>query len=229
MISHLLEIRRRLLRISIVFFVFFMILAIFANTLFETLMLPLFRHALPHAHLIATNMTSPFFAPLQLAWNVTLLLVVPYALMELWQFIAPGLYPHEKHPIRQYIGLSVLLFLCGMVFCFYVVLPMLFHFFSATLPDSVQLMPDIMHLIEFVTSMLLRFGVCFQLPLLCIIGVRLQWFTPDQLCLYRPYAIVAAFILGMILTPPDVLSQLTMAIPLWGLYELGILLSRRTA
>lgn len=225
MISHLLELRRRTILTLIWFSVFFLLFFFLADDLFYLLVKPLVR-ILPDQHgLVATQITSPVFTPLKLAGNTAALLTAPFALFHLWRFIRPGLYQHEQNHLRGTIILSLLLFTTGVMFCFYLVLPFMFQFFSHALPKDVLFMPDMAYVIDFITHMLLLFGFCFQVPLICLLLVRFQVIDVIVLKKIRPYVIVGAFILGMLLTPPDVFSQVILALPLCLLYELGIVLA----
>lgn len=224
MLNQLLEIRQRALIVLSVFVVLFILCFFYANTLFHVLVSPLLR-ALPRPHsLIATQVTASVLIPLHLAAMTAMIGSTPVALFHFWRFLMPALYPHERYQLRRMIGLSLALFALGLLFCFYVVLPFMFQFFMNVAPSDVKMMPDMSYAVDFITKMLFLFGACFQIPLFCLVLVRLQWLDVSRLRAIRPYIIVMAFILGMLLTPPDVFSQIMLAIPLCLLYELGILL-----
>lgn len=225
MLNYLLELRRRALHVILFFSVFFLIFFFFANNLFSALVKPLLVALNTNDSLIATQITSPVFTPIKLAADAAMLCTAPFALLQLWQFIAPGLYRHERYNLRIAIVVSLSLFLLGMLFCFYIVLPFMFHFFAKTVPSGVRLLPDMAYALDFITRMLLLFGLSFQVPLLCVTLVYLGWVELSVLKKIRPYVIVAAFTIGMVLTPPDVLSQVLLAVPLCLLYELGIILA----
>jgi len=226
MINHLIELRQRAILILICFAIFFGVFFFFANDLFHIFVSPLLR-ALPTGNaLIATQITSPVLTPVALAANIALLCTAPYALWHMWRFIAPGLYTKERSIIKEIIITSLILFCLGILFCFYLILPFMFEFFAQAVPKDVKIMPDMANAIDFITRMLLLFGLCFQIPLICQTLVRIQWITIELLCQIRPYIIVAAFTIGMLFTPPDVMSQVMLAVPLCLLYELGILLAR---
>lgn len=225
MLSHLLELRQRILIILCVFSGFFILFFLFSDELFHLLVKPLLAELPGKTPLIATQITSPVLIPIMLAANTAMLFTAPIVLLQLWHFIAPGLYQHERSPIKNMVISSLVLFLAGIVFCFYFILPFMFQFFTKTLPPGVKMMPDISSALHFTTYMLLLFGFCFQVPLICVALVRLQWIDITLLRQIRPYVIVTAFILGMLLTPPDVLSQIMLAVPLCLLYEIGILLA----
>jgi len=226
MLESLLELRKRLLRCLVWFFLCFALCFYYANPLYLMVVQPLLVRLPERAHLIATNVTSTILTPLQLAIHMALLLSIPMLLWQIWAFVAPGLYRWEKRPLQQGIVLSLALFICGVAFGYYVALPLLFSFFIQALPQGVQLLPDISQTLDFILWMLAVFGVSFQVPLVCALLVRIRLVTIEQLILIRPYIIVLAFILGMLLTPPDVLSQVILAVPLYLLYELGIGLAR---
>lgn len=225
MLDHLLEFRRRALQVAFFFAGFFLLFFFFANHLFHTLMLPLIKALPQQSSLIATEITSPVLTPIKLAVDAAILCTTPLALLHLWRFAAPGLYRHERAHLRGLLICSLILFGLGVLFCFYVVLPFMFQFFVNTLPSQVKLMPDIARALSFVTRMLVLFGLCFQVPLICMSLVHWGWVDLYVLKRVRPYVIVAAFILGMLLTPPDVLSQIMLALPLCLLYELGLILA----
>lgn len=225
MLSHLLELRQRILIILCVFSGFFILFFLFSDELFHLFVTPLLAELPGKTPLIATQITSPVLIPITLAANTAMLFTAPIVLLQLWHFIAPGLYRHERSPIKNMVISSLVLFLAGIVFCYYFILPFMFQFFTKALPPGVKMMPDISSALHFTTYMLLLFGFCFQVPLICVVLVRLQWIDITLLRQIRPYVIVTAFILGMLLTPPDVLSQIMLALPLCLLYEIGILLA----
>lgn len=226
MLTHLLELRRRTLHTLCFFSVTFLILFFYSDELFHIFMRPLLS-VIPHQDgLIATHLTSPLVTPLKLAAHAALLLSTPFALYHFWCFISPGLYNYEKKQMGIALCLSILLFFLGLVFCFYLILPFMFHFIAQAVPAGVRYMPDIVYALDCITGMLLLFGLCFQVPLIMWLSVQFKLVHINTLTDIRPYVIVAAFIIGMLLTPPDVLSQLMLALPLWALYELGLLMIR---
>lgn len=224
MLNHLIELRRRILRIVILFTGLFLLFFCYANNLFQTMVSPLIAVLPVQGTLIATQITSPLLTPVSLAADIALLCTLPFALVQLWLFMAPGLYRHEKQPIFAAMIGSFILFCVGMLFCFFVVLPFMFQFFAEAVPKGVKLMPDMRDAIDFITRMLMLFGLCFQLPLLCLGLVRLGWADLVGLKQARSYVIVGSFVVGMLLTPPDVFSQVMLALPLCLLYETGLLL-----
>lgn len=225
MLNHLIELRRRCLYTLIYFGLFFGLFFFLANDLLYVLIKPLLNTLAPQQSLIATHITSPLFTPLKLAADAALLLSAPIALFHLWRFVSPGLYLQERRILQHALILSLILFTAGLLFCFYLVLPLMFYCFTHALPKEVYYLPDITSTVGFITQMLVLFGFCFQVPLLCWLLVRLNIISLTNLKKIRPYIIVAAFILGMILTPPDVPSQIMLALPLCLLYEVGIVLA----
>ncbi|HBI22381.1 MAG TPA: twin-arginine translocase subunit TatC [Legionella sp.] len=226
MLPHLLECRHRLLLIFGLFAVLFMAFFCISESLFQALIRPLLQVLPTGDTLIATHITTALLTPIQLAADVALLSTTPYALWHAWQFAAPGLYRKERKRLRTTIVVSLVLFFLGLLFCFYWVLPCMFAFFAHAVPTGVRLMPDMGYAIDFITRMLLTFGLCFQVPLLCMLSVHVKCVDIRTLNSIRPYIYVLAFTLGMILTPPDVLSQIMLALPLCLLYEVGIGLAR---
>lgn len=225
MLKHLLELRRRGLQTLICFVTLFCIFFFLANHLFQALVSPLLKTLSTNDSLIATQVTAPVFTPLKLAADAAMLLCAPFALFQFWRFISPGLYKNEQSILRIALILSLILFLAGILFCFYFVLPFMFQFFAHSLPQGVRYMPDMAYALDFITRMLMTFGFCFQVPLICFVLVRLKIIDVITLKNIRPYVIVGAFIIGMLLTPPDVFSQIMLAVPLCVLYEIGIILS----
>lgn len=229
MLEHLLELRTRLITVILIFTAFFLLFFYFSNPLFVFVVSPLLSALPAGSGLIATRVTAPVFTPLNLAANCALLSTVPLALQQMWGFMAPGLYSDERRTLRGVLIFSSALFVAGILFCFYLVLPFMCQFFIQALPSGVTMMPDMTSALDFITHMLLIFGLCFQVPLICLMLVRMQWCRAETLKLVRPYVTVGAFIAGMLLTPPDVLSQIMLAVPLCLLYELGIVLANRCA
>lgn len=226
MLEYLLEIRKRLIHSLVVFFLLFLLCFCGADSLYHFLFMPL-MNALPHdSSIIATSVTSLVFTPLQLAFHTAFLLSMPLILWHIWRFVAPGLYSHEKKVFRQLVIASLGLFLLGVMFAYAVVLPFMYQFFIAMCPVGVQPMPDIHQTMAFSVKMLLLFGLSFQVPVLCVCLLRIKLLNLAQMRAARPYVIIAAFIVGMLLTPPDVLSQCILAIPICLLYELGLFWGR---
>lgn len=226
LIQHLLELRRRLLKSLAVIAILFLGLIYFANDLYHLLALPLLEQ-MPHGgQMIATDVTTPFVIPMKLTLYVALFASIPYMLYQLWAYVAPGLYQHERRLVLPLVVGSAVLFYAGMAFAYFVVCPLLFTFFATIAPQGVTMATDIASYLSFILGMFFAFGLAFEVPvalcLLCWSGVT----SPEQLARQRPYFIVAAFVVAMFLTPPDVLSQTMLAIPLCLLFEVGILLGR---
>lgn len=226
LISHLVELRNRLLRCVICIAVIFVGLVYFSNDIYHFVASPLTEVMPKGATMIATNIQTPFFTPIKLTAIVSVFISVPYLLYQIWAFVAPALYQHEKRMIYPLLFSSTILFYCGVAFAYYVVFPFVFGFFTQTAPEGVAIATDISSYLDFALALFLAFGVCFEVPiaiiLLCWTGVT----TVKALAEKRPYIIVAAFFIGMILTPPDVFSQTLLAVPMWLLFELGLLVAR---
>lgn len=225
MLHYLLELRQRTLYVVLWFSALFVIFFFIAGDLYHVLVYPLSHLLSQQQSLIATNITSPVLTPINVAMDTALFLSIPFALYQLWRFISPGLYAQERHRIRGLMNISIGLFIMGVVFCYYLVLPLMFQLFISALPKQVRLMPDMASTVEFITHMLILFGLCFQIPVVCVLAICMRWASIHTLKKIRPYMIVLAFILGMLLTPPDVLSQIMLAIPLCLLYELGLIMA----
>jgi sec-independent protein translocase protein TatC len=225
MLSHLLELRRRLIYIFCLYVALFAVFYYFSESVFNVLMMPLLQALPEKGGLIASEITSPLLTPLKLGANCAFIISFPFALYQMWRFLSPGLYSREKETLRFTILLSILLFLAGALFCFYFVLPYMMQFFANSVPANVRYFPDMTNTLDFITRMLIIFGLCFQVPLLCYFCVRINLLELKTLKNIRPYIIVGAFVVGMLLTPPDVISQIMLAIPLCLLYELGIVLA----
>ncbi|NBS16569.1 MAG: twin-arginine translocase subunit TatC [Gammaproteobacteria bacterium] len=225
-IAHLVELRDRLIRSIVVVGLLFGGLSFWANDLYALLAGPLTRHLPPGAQMIAIGVASPFLAPLKLTLFVALVLGVPYLLYQAWAFIAPGLYQHEKKLALPLLVASIVLFYGGMAFAYFVVFPLIFQFMVMTAPKGVAVMTDINQYMDFVLTLFIAFGVSFQVPIATILLVVSGLVTRESIADKRPYAIVFAFVIGAVLTPPDVVSQTLMAVPIWILFELGLIFSR---
>ncbi|EFX90981.1 twin arginine-targeting protein translocase TatC [Actinobacillus ureae ATCC 25976] len=226
LISHLVELRNRLLRSFICVLVVFCALVYWANDIYTLLATPLTENLPAGATMIATNVATPFFTPIKLTGVVAVFLSVPFILYQIWAFVAPALYKHEKRLIYPLLVSSTLLFYLGVAFAYYVVFPLVFGFLTSTAPEGVQMATDISSYLDFVLTIFLAFGICFEVPvaiiLLCWSGVT----SANELREKRPYIIVAAFAIGMLLTPPDIFSQTLLAIPMCLLFEVGLFFSR---
>jgi sec-independent protein translocase protein TatC len=224
-ISHLIELRDRLLHALIAIGVAFVPCFVFARDLYTLLATPLIAKLPAGSQMIATDVTGAFFVPLKVAMMVAFLIALPYVLYQVWAFIAPGLYQNEKKLAIPLIVTSTLLFFVGMAFAYFAVFPMVFKFVVAYTPVGVAMMTDINHYLSFVLSLFLAFGVTFETPVAVIILVRMGIVTVEKLREIRPYVVVGAFVIGAIFTPPDIVSQFMLAIPIWILYEVGIVLA----
>jgi sec-independent protein translocase protein TatC len=224
-IAHLIELRTRLLHSIIALMVVFIALFPWAKNLYSWLAHPLLAKLPKGAQMIATDVTTPFFVPLKVAMMTAFLIALPYILYQLWRFIAPGLYAHEKRLVWPLILASTVLFFCGMAFAYFIVFPVVFGFITASAPQGVAVMTDIDKYLSFVLGMFMAFGVTFQVPIIVILLVRMGWVTVAQLREVRRYVIVGAFVVGAIFTPPDAVSQFMLAMPLWLLYEAGIVVA----
>lgn len=226
LITHLVELRNRLLRAVICVLVVFAVLVYWANDIYNLLASPLTERLPEGATMIATNVATPFFTPIKLTIIVAVFLSVPYILYQIWAFVAPALYKQEKRLVYPLMVSSTLLFYLGVAFAYYVVFPLVFGFLTSTAPEGVTMATDISSYLDFVLTIFLAFGICFEVPvaiiLLCWAGIT----TPQDLTAKRPYIIVAAFVIGMFLTPPDIFSQTLLAIPMIILFELGVLVAR---
>src|SRR5512137_3012552 len=225
-ISHLIELRDRLLRAIIAVVVILLCLFPFAKDIYALLAAPLIKVLPVGATMIATDVTGTFLVPLKVTLMAAFLIALPYVLWQMWAFVAPGLYHHEKKLAVPVLVSSFLFFLIGMSFAYFFVFPVAFGFFAGYTPVGVQMMTDIDKYLSFVLTMFIAFGITFETPVIVIVLVRLRIVTLAKLRAIRSYVIVGAFVVGAIFTPPDVVSQLLLAVPLWLLYELGLLLAR---
>lgn len=223
--SHLLELRNRLLKIVAGIFVVMLALFPFANDIYQFLASPLL-HALPEGgQMIATEVTTPFFVPLKVVMLSAFILSSPYTLYQVWAFIAPGLYANERHLVAPLVIASVLLFLCGMAFAYFLVFPVVFGFITSTAPEGVAVMTDIGKYLDFTILLFIAFSLAFETPIAVVLMVAAGMVSVVALKQARSYVIVGAFIVGAIITPPDIISQFMLAIPMWVLYEVGILVA----
>lgn len=223
LIEHLLELRSRLLKSVAAVVLVFIALAPWAQEVYTLLAQPLMKHLPEGSSMIAIDVASPFFTPYKLTLVLAFFLAIPYVLYQAWAFVAPGLYRHEKRLALPLLVFSVLLFYLGAAFAYFVVLPILFQFMTRFAPEGVRVMTDISRYLDFVLTLFFAFGVAFEVPILTILLVWAGLVERETLKKMRPYVIVAAFVVGMFLTPPDVISQTLLAVPMWLLYELGVL------
>ncbi|PTU31418.1 twin-arginine translocase subunit TatC [Stenotrophobium rhamnosiphilum] len=226
LISHLLELRTRLVRIFAGIFVCFLPLAYFRNEIYTWVAQPLLRLMPEGSSMIATEVAAPFFAPIKLAGVLAFAVAIPWILFQIWAFVAPGLYKNEKRLVGPLLTSSTLLFYSGVAFAYYLVLPSVFHFLVNVAPEGVAVMTDINKYLDFIMSLFLAFGLAFETPVAIVLLVRTGFVTPKQLAARRDYVLVGIFVVAAVVTPPDVLSQTLLAVPAYLLYELGILVSR---
>ncbi len=224
--AHLIELRDRVLRIVVVVIAIFLVLFFFANDLYHIVAAPLLSKLPEGSTMIATGVAAPFLTPFKLSLVASIFLAIPYIFYQFWSFVAPGLYNHEKRLALPLIASSVVLFYAGILFSFYVVFPLMFAFFTATTPEGVAMMTDISQYLDFILKMFFAFGVAFEVPIFTIVLTITGVTDADKLAEKRPYVIVGSFVIGMLLTPPDIVSQTLLAIPIWLLFELGIVFSR---
>lgn len=228
-VQHLLELRDRLLKIIASIALFLLVLMPFANELFHLLSEPLLAKLPEGTQMIAIEVASTFLIPFKLTLMLSVFLSMPVILYHLWAFVAPGLYENEKSMVMPLMVSSTTLFYLGMIFAYYVVFPLIFGFMVGTTPEGVEMSTDISKYLDFVLKLLFAFGVAFQVPIATILLVRVGVVTPESLADKRPYIIVGAFIIGMLMTPPDMISQTLLALPIWLLFELGLFISRSMA
>lgn len=226
MLNYLIEIRKRTIYVLIFFSIFFAIFFGISSDLFHILILPLLKELPPKYGLVVTQISTPLFTPIKLAMDCALLVTFPFLLFHVWRFISPALYKNEAYSVKILIFSSLVLCFLGVLFCYFFVLPFTFKFMVKLVPDSVILLPDMGFTVDFITRMLTVFGLCFQLPLVILLLVQFGLLSMVSLKAIRPYFIVFAFILGMLLTPPDVFSQIMLAIPLLAIYELSICIAK---
>jgi sec-independent protein translocase protein TatC len=225
LLSHLVELRGRLLKIAAAVVLVFVALLPFARRIFSLVSEPL-REILPGQQMIATEVASPLLTPFKLTFFVALFIAMPIILYQVWAFVAPGLYKKEKRFAFPLLATSILLFYLGVTFAYYVVFPLMFGFFTAVAPEGVEVMTDISHFLSFITMIVLAFGLAFEVPVATVLLVWAGLTNVDKLSKARPYVFLGAFIVGMFLTPPDVISQTLLAVPVYLLYECGIIMSR---
>jgi sec-independent protein translocase protein TatC len=225
-ISHLIELRNRLLKVILFVLAIFLALSTYANQIYSILAGPLMKHMPKNSTMIAIDVASPFFTPFKLALVVSVFISIPVILYQFWAFVAPGLYKREKKMILPLLIASSLLFYLGAAFAYFVVFPIIFGFLTAAAPTGVAVMTDITKYLDFVLTLFFAFGVCFEVPIFTIVLVWTGLVTPSDLADKRPYVIVGAFIIGAFLTPPDAISQTLLAVPMWLLFEAGLFFSR---
>ena len=226
LMDHLIELRDRLLHMVLAILIVFVALFAFSEDIFTVAAEPLLNLMPEGTSMIATGVTSPFLVPFKLVLLLSVLLTIPYLLHQIWAFIAPGLYHHEKRLATPLLISSVILFYCGIAFAYFVIFPILFGFFIGIAPEGVAVMTDIGQYLDFIIAIFLAFGIAFEVPVATFLLIAAGVTSFDKLASKRPYIIIGAFVVGMLLTPPDVISQSLLAIPIWLLFELGLIASR---
>jgi len=226
LITHLVELRDRLLRGVIAVLMLTAVLLPFSNDLYHFLSEPLLKHLPETSTMIATEVASPFLIPFKLTLSTAILLAIPVLLYQLWAFIAPGLYDNERKLIFPLLLASTVLFFLGIIFAYYAVFPLIFGFLTQAAPEGVAVMTDISSYLDFVLKLFFAFGLAFEVPIVTLLLIWTGVSTVESLAEKRPYIIVGAFVIGMLLTPPDIISQTLLAVPVWLLFELGLLCSR---
>lgn len=226
LVAHLTELRDRLLRALLAVLVVFICLFPFANEIYSFISEPLRALLPPGSSMIATEVASPFLTPFKLTLVMAIFLAVPVILYQLWAFVAPGMYREEKRIAFPLLASSVVLFYAGAAFAYFVVFPLIFAFFTSIGPTDVAVMTDINRYLDFVLKLFFAFGLAFEIPIAAVILIWSGITTPEALAQKRPYVIVGCFVFGMLLTPPDVISQSLLAIPMWMLFEVGVFFGR---
>ncbi|WP_419812474.1 twin-arginine translocase subunit TatC [Bacterioplanoides sp.] len=226
LVSHLIELRNRLLKSVLLVLALFLSMFYFANDLYLIMVEPL-SNLLPNTgDMIATGVASPFLVPFKMTMVLAILLAIPFILYQIWSFIAPGLYQHEKKFGIPLLISSIILFYAGIAFAYFVVLPLVFGFFTATGPDGVSFLPDIANILNFILKIFFAFGIAFEIPIATFLMVLTGMTTVQSLSEKRPYIFLGCFVVGMLVTPPDVISQTVLALPMYSLFEIGVLFSR---
>lgn len=225
LLSHLIELRSRLLKIAAAVVIVFVVLLPWSRDIFALVSAPL-REVLPGNAMIATAVASPLLTPFKLTFFVALFIAMPIVLYQVWAFVAPGLYKKEKNFAVPLLASSIALFYLGIAFAYYVVFPLIFGFFTAVAPDGVEVQTDISLFLDFITTIVFAFGLAFEVPIATVLVVWTGLTTPEKLGKARAYVFLGAFVVGMLLTPPDVISQTLLAVPVYLLYELGILMAK---
>jgi len=228
-VSHLVELRTRLIHALVGMLAIFLPLAPFANDIYSLLAQPLLMHMPEGTSMVAIEVISPFLTPLKLTLMLSVFISIPWIFYQIWLFIAPGMYSHEKKFALPLVAAAAGLFYTGMLFAYFVVMPLIFKFLTATAPEGVAVMTDISKYLDFILTLFFAFGMAFQVPIATFLLVKTGVSTPESLAEKRPYIVVGAFVVGMLLTPPDVISQTLLALPMWLLFEIGLLMSKKIA
>ncbi len=226
LVSHLIELRSRLLRMIVGILIVFLALLPFANPIYTALAGPLLKHLPAHSSMIAIDVLSPFLTPIKLSLVLAIFITMPWILYQVWAFVAPGLYQREKRLALPILASSTLLFYFGMAFAYFAIMPLFFAFVTSTAPEGVAVMTDINAYLDFVLTLFFAFGVAFEVPVATVILALAGVITPDAMVAKRPLVVLGALIIGTLLTPPDVISQVLLALPVWLLFEIGVFVSR---
>jgi sec-independent protein translocase protein TatC len=225
-VQHLIELRDRLMRALLIVLLAFLGLVYFSNDIYEFVSSPL-RDFLPeNSTMIATDVAAPFFAPFKLTFVAAVFVAMPYVLYQVWGFVSPGLYSSEKRLAVPMLCASVVLFYAGIAFAYFVTFPIIFQFFMGIAPDSVQVMPDISSYLDIALKLFFAFGFAFEIPIATFLIIYAGITTPESLSEKRPYIVVGCFVVGMLMTPPDIVSQSLLALPMWILFEAGVFFGR---
>lgn len=226
LLSHLVELRTRILKMVVAVLLIFICLVPFADTIFSMVASPLMARLPEGTSMIATQVASPFLTPFKLALAAAVFLAMPFLLYQAWAFVAPGLYKHERRLVLPLMASSIVLFYGGVTFAYYIVFPLMFAFFTTVAPTGVAVMTDIAAYLDFVLALFFAFGFAFEVPIATVLAVWAGFTTPEKLSMKRPYVLLGAFVMGMLLTPPDVISQTLLAVPVYLLFEVGIIMAR---
>jgi len=226
-VSHLIELRTRLIHALLGMLAIFLPLAPFANDIYSFLAQPLLMHMPEGTSMVAIEVISPFLTPLKLTLMLSVFISIPWIFYQIWLFIAPGLYQHEKKIALPLVAAATGLFYSGMLFAYFIVMPLIFQFLTATAPEGVAVMTDISKYFDFLLTLFFAFGFAFQIPIATFLLVKTGVSTPQRLADKRPYIIVGTFVIGMLLTPPDVISQTLLALPMWLLFEIGLIMAKK--
>jgi len=225
-LPYLIELRKKIIHSSLVVLILFLCLFYVDDWLYNLLANPLQKYLPKDSSIIAIEVTSAFTVPMKLAFITAIFIAIPYLLYQLWSFVAPALYPKEKQNLLPLIISSIILFYAGVLFAYFLICPMALQFFVNVAPRNLRILTDIRHYLDFVLTLLLAGGLAFQVPVITLALLKAKWVSIAQLQHVRPYVIVAAFILGMLLTPPDVVSQILLAVPMWGLFEVVLWIAK---
>jgi len=225
-VSHLVELRSRLVKVVVTILIIVIVQLPFAGKIYTLMAAPVMKYLPEGSSMIATGVLSPFLTPFKMVFILSLIIAMPVVLYQIWAFVAPGLYKHEKRIARPLLFSSIFLFYLGCFFAYFVIFPILFQFIPAISPVGVNYMPDINSYLDIVVRLFFAFGLAFEVPIAVVLMILLGVTTPEKLAKSRPYVVVGVFVVGMLITPPDMISQTLMAIPMWLLFEVGIVVGR---